>query len=122
MGQPEGASRERERLSLPVARVTCTRTGFERLAGSGARVLGCLQRRRPDSPVPGGGSVSWKHHTYNLKLSDGRAASVVAYLAERGIDADRLQKVGKGESDPVADNTKEAGRQQNRRVVIRLQE
>jgi OOP family OmpA-OmpF porin len=72
--------------------------------------------------VPGGGSVSWKHHTYNLKLSDGRAASVVAYLAERGIDADRLQKVGKGESDPVADNTKEAGRQQNRRVVIRLQE
>jgi outer membrane protein OmpA-like peptidoglycan-associated protein len=45
----------------------------------------------------------------------------VAYLVECGIDAGRLQKVGKGESDPAADNTTEAGRQQNRRVVLRVQ-
>jgi OOP family OmpA-OmpF porin len=58
---------------------------------------------------------------YHLELSDGRAASVVAYLVECGIDAGRLQKVGKGESDPAADNTTEAGRQQNRRVGLRVQ-
>jgi OOP family OmpA-OmpF porin len=63
-----------------------------------------------------------KHHTYNLELSERRAASVVAYLVERGVDAGRLQAVGKGETDPAADNTTEAGRHQNRRVVIRLQE
>ena len=34
----------------------------------------------------------------NQELSERRAASVVAYLVENGIDASRLQAVGKGES------------------------
>ena len=59
---------------------------------------------------------------YNLKLSEGRAASVVAYLVKRGVDAGRLQAVGKGEADPAADNATAEGRQQNRRVVIRVRE
>jgi outer membrane protein OmpA-like peptidoglycan-associated protein len=54
--------------------------------------------------------------TFNQKLSDGRAASVVAYLAKAGIAANRLQSKGFGESQPVAPNNEEKGRLQNRRV------
>ncbi len=59
---------------------------------------------------------------YNLDLSERRAGAVVAYLVENGIDASRLQAAGKGETEPVADNATPEGRQQNRRVVVRLQE
>lgn len=56
---------------------------------------------------------------YNLELSERRAAAVVHYLVENGVDEARLEAVGKGETEPAADNATEAGRQQNRRVVIR---
>jgi outer membrane protein OmpA-like peptidoglycan-associated protein len=59
---------------------------------------------------------------YNLELSQRRAAAVVAYLTGRGIAGARLTPVGKGESEPVADNTTAAGRQENRRSVIRVRE
>ena len=55
----------------------------------------------------------------NRSLSERRAQSVVAYLKQNGIDAGRLSAVGKGEAVPVGDNATPAGRQQNRRVVIR---
>lgn len=56
---------------------------------------------------------------HNQDLSERRAQSVVAWLAGRGIAAGRLSALGKGESDPVADNATSEGRQENRRVVIR---
>lgn len=40
---------------------------------------------------------------YNLKLSDKRAASVVKYLVAHGIDKERLESVGKGETEPLDD-------------------
>ena len=52
----------------------------------------------------------------NQKLSDGRAASVVTYLASVGIAAGRLQSRGLGESQPIAANDTEKNRLQNRRV------
>jgi OmpA-OmpF porin, OOP family len=55
---------------------------------------------------------------YNLRLSDRRAKAVFDYLASRGVNLARLQSVGKGESQPVADNATEAGRAQNRRVML----
>ncbi|HEX9833259.1 MAG TPA: OmpA family protein [Mycobacterium sp.] len=55
----------------------------------------------------------------NLSLSERRAQSVVTWLTGNGIAAARLQAAGKGEMVPVGDNATEAGRQQNRRVVIR---
>ncbi|MBK8846049.1 MAG: OmpA family protein [Bacteroidetes bacterium] len=57
----------------------------------------------------------------NNMLSKSRAQAVVNYLKQRGIPQTRFQIVdGKGETDPVATNDTEAGRAQNRRVVITL--
>ena len=54
----------------------------------------------------------------NDRLSQQRAEAVRAFLVERGVSADRLVAVGLGAARPVADNGTEAGRQQNRRVVL----
>jgi len=52
----------------------------------------------------------------NLRLSQSRAQSVLNYLSEKGIDGSRLSATGKGETEPIADNTTEEGRAQNRRT------
>jgi OOP family OmpA-OmpF porin len=58
---------------------------------------------------------------YNQKLSERRAASVKAYLAERGgIEPARLRTVGYGKSRPLVPNTTPANKQRNRRVEVRL--
>ena len=54
----------------------------------------------------------------NLKLSKERAESVVTYLEDHGVAADRLKAVGEGWNDPIASNTTPEGRAQNRRVEI----
>ncbi len=55
----------------------------------------------------------------NRQLSQQRADAVCHYLAAHGIAAERLQPVGYGGSQPVADNRNPALRAQNRRVVLR---
>lgn len=54
----------------------------------------------------------------NQKLSQARAAAVVAWLTGKGIDAGRVSAVGLGDTEPVADNATEEGRAKNRRVVL----
>lgn len=56
----------------------------------------------------------------NQKLSQARAASVIAWLAAHGVAATRLMPQGFGASRPVADNSSEAGRALNRRVEMEL--
>ena len=55
---------------------------------------------------------------YNEQLSQKRAEVVKDYLIDKGVTPDRLAAKGYGERYPVASNTTEAGRQQNRRVQI----
>ncbi len=57
---------------------------------------------------------------YNKTLSAKRAASVVSYLVGKGISSSNLSSIGYGEELPIATNDTEEGRQQNRRVVIKL--
>ena len=58
---------------------------------------------------------------YNMKLSKRRAESVKKYLVEKfNIEGSRLTTVGYGESQPVASNKTDAGRQKNRRVVANI--
>lgn len=59
--------------------------------------------------------------SYNMNLSSARANAVLTYLVEKfQIDPRRLSATGYGESRPIADNTTEEGRQENRRVEIIL--
>lgn len=54
---------------------------------------------------------------YNKKLSEDRAKSVVDHLVKtEKVEAARLTSKGWGEEKPIADNTTEAGKEQNRRV------
>ncbi len=60
------------------------------------------------------------NNRYNKKLSDKRAASVLQYLTDKGIEAYRLESVGYGEERPIEDNSTDAGRAANRRVEIHI--
>lgn len=55
---------------------------------------------------------------YNKTLSQNRARSVVDYLSAQGVARARLNLIGYGESDPVATNETDEGRQLNRRVEV----
>ena len=56
--------------------------------------------------------------SHNMDLSVRRAESVKSYIAGNNVSASRLTTSGKGESEPIADNTTVEGRAQNRRVEI----
>jgi OOP family OmpA-OmpF porin len=55
---------------------------------------------------------------YNLKLSQDRANAVKSYLESKG--ATSITAVGKGESEPIADNSTADGRSKNRRVEFKI--
>lgn len=54
----------------------------------------------------------------NVKLGMGRAQAIARILTDNGIAASRINVESKGEAEPVADNSTEDGRHQNRRVVL----
>ena len=58
---------------------------------------------------------------YNQDLSERRAQSVVRWFTDRGIDANRLTAVGKGETEPIGDNNTSEGRLVNRRIEFLLE-
>jgi outer membrane protein OmpA-like peptidoglycan-associated protein len=57
---------------------------------------------------------------YNQTLSQRRATAAANFLAAEGVSAARLRAVGRGETEPLATNDTEAGRQLNRRVEIAI--
>jgi len=59
---------------------------------------------------------------YNIDLGERRAEAVVSYMVSKGVDSGRLASVGLGFSQPVADNSTEEGRSQNRRIEFRARE
>ena len=56
----------------------------------------------------------------NMRLSQRRADSVMAWFVAHGIDATRLEAHGLGETHPIADNRHASGRAENRRVEFRI--
>jgi type VI secretion system protein ImpK len=56
----------------------------------------------------------------NFELSVARAHAARAIIAGALSDPDRLVAEGRGEADPIADNTRPEGREQNRRIEIML--
>jgi len=57
---------------------------------------------------------------YNMGLSERRAKAVMEYFATKGVAASRMQAVGRGMNDPVADNKTKDGRALNRRVELKV--
>jgi OOP family OmpA-OmpF porin len=58
--------------------------------------------------------------SYNQALSNRRAESVKAYLVSKGIESNRIYTEGKGQTQPVADNSTREGRAKNRRVEVEV--
>ena len=60
--------------------------------------------------------------TANMTLSQRRALAVKNYIVQNfpNVDANRFQTIGRGSSNPIADNATEAGRQMNRRTEIKV--
>ncbi len=94
----------------------------DKLTASAASILeGVAMTLAECSSVP----VSIAAHTdslgsaeYNQQLSLRRAASVVQYLSDRGIESSRLQAQAFGETQPIDTNKTAEGRSRNRRVEL----
>ena len=56
----------------------------------------------------------------NVKLSEERANAVRNYLIQKGIQPTRVTTKGYGDTQPVEDNSTEAGKQKNRRTEVRV--
>ena len=56
----------------------------------------------------------------NQLLSENRAKSVKSYLVKNGIDKLRINCVGYGQKQPIANNNSKQGREKNRRIEIRI--
>lgn len=56
----------------------------------------------------------------NVTLSYNRANAVKEYLVRKGLKSNRIEVEGKGDTEPVADNSTSDGKAQNRRVEIIL--
>lgn len=59
---------------------------------------------------------------HNLELSEQRAKAVVTYFVHKGVSTSRLSYKGYGDSKPIAENNRDEGREQNRRVEINVLE
>ena len=56
----------------------------------------------------------------NMKLTQRRADAVRKYLVQSGVDAEQVVARGYGETQPIADNATDEGKQANRRVEFRV--
>lgn len=85
------------------------------------RELAETLRKYPDTNVLIEGHTDDKgSDEYNQGLSERRAQAVARYAIAQGVSASRIQTKGYGEAQPVAGNTSEADRAQNRRVEVAI--
>jgi len=81
-----------------------------------------ILRDNPDMEVEVAGHASSEgSDAYNQDLSQRRTEEVKRQLEARGVEGDRLEANGYGESQPVADNSTAEGREANRRVDFNVQ-
>jgi outer membrane protein OmpA-like peptidoglycan-associated protein len=78
-------------------------------------------KRYPESEVLiVGHTDSRGDDAYNQRLSENRSGSARDYLVQQGVAPSRIRAVGMGESEPVASNDTDVGRQENRRVEVAI--
>lgn len=79
-----------------------------------------LQKYEKTTMMVEGHTDSTGDAAYNQQLSLNRAQAVRNYLVGNGIDQRRLTTYGYGENQPIADNNTASGREQNRRVELKI--
>lgn len=57
---------------------------------------------------------------YNLYLSERRAEAAKKYLTDKGVNPNKIETIGYGETKPFVSNDTSAGRYKNRRILVRL--
>ena len=92
-------------------------TGFYPILEDVAKVLNRYEKTKLSIE---GHTDSVGNTNYNRQLSMQRANSVANYLQSTSVQANRLQTLGMGEGQPIASNDSAQGRQENRRVELRV--
>jgi chemotaxis protein MotB len=113
-----------DRVLFPSGRATLTPEG-RRLVEKVGDILATVEAQpvlieghTDDVPI---GPALRSTYATNWELSTARATEVVRHLITRsGLPAHRLSAVGRADTQPVASNTTESGRKQNRRIEIIL--
>ena len=106
-------------ILFPSARASLTTEGAAILEG----VLPLVMQGRFEVAVEGHTDdlpISTLQYPSNWELSAARSSTVVRFLVNHGIDADRLRVVAFGATHPRAAGAGEAARTANRRVMLRL--
>ena len=105
-----------DRLTFDTGKATLQNSSAEQLQN-----IAAILKAYPNVKVKiGGYTDNTGNKEANLKLSQDRASNVMRELVQRGIDPSRLEAEGYGEDHPVADNSTPEGRQQNRRISLRV--
>jgi len=89
---------------------------FGLLDGVATQILSCPSARFE----VGGHTDSDGSEGFNQRLSEARAQSVVNYLVKAGVEQDRLNAVGYGETRPVVVNNSKENKARNRRIEFSL--
>ena len=85
-----------------------------------AKLAQFLQENPDRKVIVEGYTDSTGSASYNQNLSERRAGSVMAALVRAGVEPSRIVSQGYGKEYPVADNTSNSGRAQNRRVEVTI--
>lgn len=107
-----------ERIRFALGKATLTPDGRE-LVRSIARAIAQVPETQKIIVV--GHTDNRGARKRNLALSKRRAQAIVAALVRAGVARERLQAIGKGPDQPVADNRTRAGRAKNRRVEFLIE-
>jgi outer membrane protein OmpA-like peptidoglycan-associated protein/Tol biopolymer transport system component len=84
------------------------------------RLLDFLQKNPTLKVEIGGHTDNVGNPKFNLELSDKRAAEVVKYLKDNGLDTKRISSKGYGETQPVEKNDTEENKARNRRIEFKI--
>lgn len=106
---------KQERVTFKSGRADLTEFSFSLLTLLASIARNCDTRLEIAVHTDGTGDAG-----INLKLSQRRADAVRKYLVQSGVDPDRVQARGYGETQPLADNDSADGRDANRRVEFRV--
>jgi outer membrane protein OmpA-like peptidoglycan-associated protein len=82
--------------------------------------VAALLRRCPEVPIEISGHTEEGEFWSNYELSRRRAAAVKGYLVAKGASASNLTDTGRGQTNPIADNSTAEGRRVNRRIEFRV--